>query len=68
MTSRVFTLQARYDLFNNSNLLNPSESFTGQGLGFWQIKKSIGNLGTNSRGLFTTNLVQVLFLELLKTD
>ena len=39
-----FHFAARYDLFNNSNLLNPSESFTGQGLGFWQIKKSIGNL------------------------
>ena len=35
---------ARYDLFNNSNLLNPSGAFTGQGLGFWQIKKSIGDL------------------------
>ncbi len=35
---------ARYDLFNNSNLLNPSGAYTGQGLGFWQIKKSIGDL------------------------
>ena len=39
-----FHFAARYDLFNNSNLLNPSESFTGQGLGFWQIKKIIGDL------------------------
>ena len=39
-----FHFAARYDLFNNSNLLNPSESFTGQGLGFWQIKKNIGDL------------------------
>ncbi len=39
-----FHFAARYDLFNNSNLLNPSESFTGQGIGFWQIKKNIGNL------------------------
>jgi hypothetical protein len=39
-----FHFAARYDLFNNSNLLNPSESFTGQGIGFWQIKKSIGDL------------------------
>ena len=35
---------ARYDLFNNSNLLNPSGAYTGQGLGFWQIKKSVGDL------------------------
>lgn len=39
-----FHFAGRYDLFNNSNLLNPSGSFTGQGLGFWQIKKSIGDL------------------------
>lgn len=39
-----FHLAARYDLFNNSNLLNPSGAYTGQGLGFWQIKKSIGDL------------------------
>ncbi|PCJ65955.1 MAG: hypothetical protein COA58_07705 [Bacteroidetes bacterium] len=39
-----FHFSGRYDLFNNSNLLNPSGAFTGQGLGFWQIKKSIGNL------------------------
>jgi len=39
-----FHLAARYDLFNNSNLLNPSGAFTGQGLGFWQLKKSIGDL------------------------
>jgi hypothetical protein len=39
-----FHIGARYDLFNNSNLLNPSSSYTGQGLGFWQIKKNIGDL------------------------
>ena len=35
---------ARYDLFNNSNLLNPADAYSGQGLGFWQIKKSVGDL------------------------
>jgi hypothetical protein len=39
-----FHFAARYDLFNNSNLLNPSGAYTGQGLGFWQIKKKIGDL------------------------
>jgi hypothetical protein len=39
-----FHISTRYDLFNNSNLLNPSSSYTGQGLGFWQIKKNIGDL------------------------
>jgi hypothetical protein len=39
-----FNLAARFDLFNNSNLLNPSGSFSGQGLGFWQISKDIDKL------------------------
>jgi hypothetical protein len=39
-----FDIAARYDLFNNSNLLNPTSSYSGHGLGFWQVKKSIGGL------------------------
>ncbi len=39
-----FNVSARYDLFNNSNLLNPTGTFSGHGLGFWQIKKSIDKL------------------------
>jgi hypothetical protein len=35
---------ARYDLFNNSNLLNRAGAYSDQGLGFWQVKKSIGDL------------------------
>jgi hypothetical protein len=39
-----FNFSARYDLFNNSNLLNPTGSYSGHGLGFWQLKKEIENL------------------------
>lgn len=39
-----FNISARYDLFNNSNLLNPTGTYSGHGLGFWQIKKSIDKL------------------------
>lgn len=39
-----FNLSARYDLFHNSNLLNPTGSYTGHGLGFWQLKKKIDKL------------------------
>ncbi len=39
-----YTIAARFDLFNNSNLLNPSGSYSGQGLGFWQISKDIEKL------------------------
>lgn len=39
-----FNLTTRFDLFNNSNLLNPNGSYTGEGLGFWQINKEIDKL------------------------
>jgi hypothetical protein len=34
----------RYDLFNNSPLLNPQEAYTASGLGFWNISKNINKL------------------------
>jgi len=43
-TNFGFNIAARFDLFNNSNLLNPSGTFTGSGLGFWQISKDIEKL------------------------
>ena len=33
------------DIFNNSNLLNPTGSFSGEGIGMWYIKKEIDKLG-----------------------
>lgn len=41
---RDFNFSARYDLFNNSNLLNPTGTFSGHGIGFWQIQKKIDKL------------------------
>jgi len=43
-TNYGVNMAARFDLFNNSNLLNPTGSFTGSGLGFWQISKDIDKL------------------------
>lgn len=43
-----YNIAARFDLFNNSNLLNPSGSFSGQGLGFWQISKDIDKLNVTA--------------------
>ena len=34
-------LGLRFDMFNNSNLLNPTGSYTGQGIGRWFINKKI---------------------------
>ncbi len=39
-----YVISARFDLFNNSNLLNPTGSYSGQGVGFWQISKEIDKL------------------------
>jgi hypothetical protein len=35
-----FDIGARFDLFNNSNLLVPTQSYTAQGIGNWYVKKS----------------------------
>lgn len=40
-----FDFILRYDLFNNSNLLNPTGSYTDQGIGRWYIGKKINQLG-----------------------
>jgi hypothetical protein len=36
-----FDMGLRFDLFNNSNLFNPTGSYTDEGIGRWYIKKSI---------------------------
>ncbi|MCB0668244.1 MAG: hypothetical protein KDC80_20600 [Saprospiraceae bacterium] len=39
-----FDLGIRMDIFNNSNLLNPRDSYSGQGVGKWYIRKQIDAL------------------------
>ncbi len=36
-----FEIGVRFDLFNNSNLLVPTQSYTAQGIGNWYVKKSV---------------------------
>ncbi|MFN0013868.1 MAG: DUF6029 family protein [Saprospiraceae bacterium] len=38
-----FDMGLRFDVFNNSNLLNPTGSFTGEGIGRWYIHKEIND-------------------------
>jgi len=40
-----FDLGIRYDIFANSALLNPQDSYTAQGIGRWYVGKKIGKLG-----------------------
>jgi hypothetical protein len=39
-----YNFNVRYDLFNNSPLLNTQEAYTASGLGFWNISKNINKL------------------------
>lgn len=39
-----YDLGIRMDVFNNSNLLNPRDSYSGQGLGKWYVKKNLDAL------------------------
>ena len=39
-----FDLGVRFDAFHNSNLLNPTGSYSDQGVGRWHIKKQLANL------------------------
>ncbi|MEM1124900.1 MAG: DUF6029 family protein, partial [Bacteroidota bacterium] len=36
-----FDVGVRFDLFNNSNLLNPQSSYTAEGIGRWYVKKKV---------------------------
>ena len=47
-----FTIGARFDMFNNSNLRNPTGSFSGTGIGRWYIKKDIKNLEISAGYLY----------------
>lgn len=39
-----FDMGLRFDLFNNSNLLNPTNTYTDQGIGRWFVHKNVGKL------------------------
>lgn len=47
-----FDVGVRFDLFNNSNLLNPNGSYTAQGIGRWYINKKINKLGISAGYLY----------------
>lgn len=39
-----FDFGLRFDIFNNSNLLNPTDSYSDEGIGNWFVRKRIGDL------------------------
>jgi len=40
-----FDVGARFDMFNNSNIINPQGSYSDQGIGRWFISKKVHDLG-----------------------
>ena len=47
-----FDFGLRFDLFNNSNLLNPQDSYNDQGIGRWFVKKKVNKLGISVGHLY----------------
>ncbi|MFN8279647.1 MAG: DUF6029 family protein [Saprospiraceae bacterium] len=47
-----FNAGIRYDFFNNSNLLNPTGSYSAHGLGRWYVNKEIDKLELNAGYLY----------------
>lgn len=47
-----FDVGLRFDMFNNSNLLNPTGSYTAQGIGRWYAKRKFNKLGVSAGYLY----------------
>lgn len=47
-----FTLQTRFDLFNNSALLNPQEAYSKQGIGFLSVTKDFAKLSITAGSFY----------------
>ncbi|MBR9922756.1 MAG: hypothetical protein GYB31_18145 [Bacteroidetes bacterium] len=47
-----FDFGVRFDLFNNSNLLNPQSSYTDQGIGNWYVNKHFDKLHISAGYLY----------------
>lgn len=47
-----FTIGTRFDMFHNSNLRNPTGSYSGTGIGRWYIKKEINKLEISAGYLY----------------
>jgi len=47
-----FDVGMRFDLFNNSNLLNPTGSFTDQGIGRWFVHKKVNKFDISGGYLY----------------
>jgi hypothetical protein len=56
-----FDAAIRFDLFNNSNLLNPTDSYTAQGIGMWTLSKTINKLSITAGYIYDQIGVGMIF-------
>lgn len=56
-----FTLGVRFDMFNNSNLRNPTDSYSGLGIGRWYVQKNLGKAEISAGYLYDQIGSGVLF-------
>jgi len=47
-----FDVGVRFDVFNNSNLLNPSGSYTDEGIGRWYVRKKVDKFDLSAGYLY----------------
>ncbi|MBK8054450.1 MAG: hypothetical protein IPK35_14585 [Saprospiraceae bacterium] len=47
-----FTLGVRFDMFNNSNLRNPTDSYSGIGIGRWYVQKRLDKVEISAGYLY----------------
>ena len=53
-----YSFSLRYDVFNNSPLLNPQSVYNKQGIGFWQASRDIKNLNITLWPITWTNVLK----------
>jgi hypothetical protein len=56
-----FTLGVRFDMYNNSNLRNPTDSYSGLGIGRWYIQKKLDKVEISAGYLYDQIGSGVLF-------
>ncbi len=56
-----FTLGVRFDMFNNSNLRNPTDSYSGIGIGRWFVQKKLDKVEISAGYLYDQIGSGVLF-------
>jgi hypothetical protein len=52
MRSRILPWESRFDMYNNSNLRNPTDSYSGMGIGRWYVQKRLDKVEISAGYLY----------------